>query len=184
MVLVFYAGVVLLAMVGWKKYKGSYVEYKLGKFSNLIESFRNQEYSYATSFYKASSIIIRSSYLDCYSYLSTIKTKKYSFVKFIQGGSTYVLPVRNPSGPKRVIEYVYFGDQRMDHVFNMIIGPNRDIVNHHDVLHYLASTIRYKYIDSDTEEILTDEKSDTPDFINHDAIKKILSLSRPEELKN
>jgi hypothetical protein len=179
--LLFYSVAALTTYAYFRMYRGSYAEYKLGRFRALVDSFR-ETYAYPTAVYKASSIIVRSSYLDWYAWVSTVRARKYSFVKFIQGGSTYVLAVHHPGGPKPVVEYAYFGDQRMDHLFHMLIGPSHDAERVHDVLLSLASTVRYKLMNA-AERILIDPKSNTPDFINHDVIKKILSLSRPEELE-
>lgn len=177
--LLFCSAAALSTYAYFRLYRGSYAEYKLGRFRALVDSFR-ETYAYPTAVYKASSIIARSSYLDWYAYVSTVRARKYSFVKFIQGGSTYVLPVRHSNGPKPVLEYAYFGDQRMDHLFHMLMGPSHEV--DHDVLLFLASRVRYKFM-NEPELIAIDGKSNTPDFINHDVIKKILSFSRPEELE-
>ena len=171
-------------LVAWRSYKGSYAENKVDRFRRLVDSFRAESYSYPASLYKASSIILRSAYLDWYAYLSSVKSKRFSYIKFIQGGTTYAIPVRNPSGPKKSVEYVFFGGQRMDHVFHMVVGPGRDVERNKEALFDLASTIRYKLVGEPDEHLLADPTADDPDRINHDAIKKILSLSRPEELKN
>jgi len=172
------------AFVAWRSYKGSYAQNRVDRFFRLVDSFRAEEYSYPASLYKASSIVARSSYLDWYAYLSTVRAKRHSYVKFIQGGATYAIPVRHPSGPKRVVEYAYFGEHRMDHAFRMVVGPGRDIERHRDALLELAATIRYKLVGDPDECVLSDPDAEDPLRVDHETIKKILSLSRPEEIKN
>ena len=181
MYLLFATAIAASLFIGYKKYEGSYVQYKIGRFRKLVNTYYHEEkYSYPVSLYKSFSIVLRSAYIDFCTHISIIKSKSYSFVRIFQGGSVYLLVVKNKSGPKRILEYAYFGEERMDHVMNLLLGPNRDFNGNPDVLTTIASNVRYKFIEDDHEIIVKDEFSASPDRIDREIIKKILSMSTLE----
>lgn len=156
-----------------------YISQKAKSFKSLVNTYRNENYSYPQSVYKALSIVIRTNCLEFISNLTTIKDKQYSLVKLVHGGSIYMLPIHHRSGPKKMLEYAYFGEERNDLLFKMISGPHRDFNGHRDILFHLANRIRYKYIND--EEIVLEKQGDF-DWINHELIKKILSMNKLENL--
>lgn len=100
-------------------------------------------------------------------------------VKLLHGGSIYLLPIVHRHGPKKRLEYAYFGDERHDNVLKMLAGPHRDFNGHPDILLHLASKVRYKYRGED--EIIVENQED-PKWINQELIKKILSINKLENL--
>jgi len=177
-------GALLVCAVAYKKYQGSYAQYKVGRFRKLVDTYYyDEKYSYPVSLYKSFSIVVRSSYIDLCTYISVIKSKSYSFVRVFQGGSVYVLVVKNKSGPKKILEYAYFGEERMDKLMNLLLGPNRDFNGNPEVLKEISSNVRYKFIEEDSEIIVKDEISSSPDRMDREIIKKILSMSPLENIQ-
>ena len=60
---------------------------------------------------------------------------------------------------------------------NLLLGPNRDFNGNPEVLKEISSNVRYKFIEEDEEIIVKDEISSSPDRMDREIIKKILSMS-------
>lgn len=159
----------------------TYLKTKFRKFKSLVGSYHDRNNSYPSSLYKAMSVVIRTNYLEWVSHLTTIKEPQYSLVKLMHGGSIYLLPILHHHGPKKKLEYAYFGNERHDVVLKMLAGPNRDFNGHPDILLHLAHKVRYKYIGE--EEIIVDGKGES-EWINEELIKKILSMNKLENLRD
>lgn len=160
-------------------YHRDYIKEKIRKFKSLVESYHEQTKSYTTSIYKASSVVLRTNYLEWVCHLTTIKEHQYSMVKLLHGGSIYLLPIVHRHGPKKRLEYAYFGDERHDTVLKMLAGPHRDFNGHPDILLHLANKVRYKF--RGEEEIVVEREGDLK-WINRELIKKILSMNKLENL--
>jgi hypothetical protein len=153
---------------------------KLKKFHQVAENFqiRNPSEMWLVSYAKSFQLVIRCYLFDMYHSMTSIHTKKFTFIKYIQGGNICVSIIPNKSGPKKNLEYGYIDGKRMDDLILMLAGQLRDFSGHNESLLEFGNTIRYKF-ESEPEVILYHREGSENKKIqeNYKKIKKLVWIS-------
>jgi hypothetical protein len=151
---------------------------KLNKFKNLVEQYQKRDNTtrLPTAFYLALCLVIKCWCMDIYHGMTSFSTKKFVFIKYVQGGnlSLAILPIK--SGPKSNLEYAYVdGKSEMDMV-SCLAGLKRDFSGHPEALLEFGNHIRYKFMDQDECIIQRGCDSDENLLKNQENNRKIKNL--------
>ena len=152
---------------------------KIKKFHQLAKNFqnRNQSNYWVVSYLKSFYLICHCGLLDLYHIMTSFRTEKFTFIKYIQGGKICISIIDNKSGPKKNLEYGYIDQIPMDDLILMMAGPNRDFYGHKEALLEFGNHIRYKF-DEDDEVILNQyDGSENKKKENYNKIKKLVWIS-------
>jgi len=152
---------------------------RIDKLNQLAKNFKNRNPSetWLFSYLKSLYLVLKCGLFDLYHVMTSFRTDKFTFIKYIQGGNICISIVKNKSGPKKNLEYGYINEIRMDEFILMMSGPNRDFYGCKEALLEFGNIIRYKF-DQDDEVILNQyEGSENKKKENYKKIKKLVWIS-------
>ena len=155
-------------------YNHASLKVQWGKYKSVVKSYRDQNISTFQSYTKAAWLIGKCYCVDWYHLLTSIRSSRYLFVKYVNGGniSITILPVRN--GPKSSLEYAYIDDERMDELVTILAGQSRDFSGQPQALLEFGDIIRYKFEGQD--EVILQKSSESDNLKKQENIKKLKKL--------
>ena len=124
------------------------IQSKTKKFNELVKNYRARN-SLMMAIYLSVCVNIKCMFLDIYHYMSSFSSKKYVFVKYVQGGnlSLAILPIQ--SGPRPDLEYAYIDNERSDDIVVALMGHRCDFSGRPDALLEFGNHIRFKFLDQE-----------------------------------
>lgn len=129
------------------------------------------------SYIRAMYLKFRCMCLTLYHDYTSITTKKYNYVKYVHGGKIYINIIKNKNGPKPFLEYAYIDNVRMDELFTMLLGINREFSCNKEALFEFGSIIRYKFINEEEIELISSGIENEKKIENLKKIKKLVRIS-------
>jgi hypothetical protein len=173
--MIFVLGIIGLGMTA---FYSKTIYRKLTKFKNLVQHYQNSDNTtrLPTAFYLALCLVIKCWCMDIYHGMTSFSTKKFVFIKYVQGGnlSLAILPIK--SGPKSNLEYAFIdGKSEMDLV-SSLAGLKRDFSGHPEALLEFGNHIRYKFMDQDECSIQRGCDSEENAIKNKENHRKIKNL--------
>ena len=174
--MIFVLGVLTL---GVTVYYSRTIYKKVNKFNSLVQQYRNRDTStyLHTAIYLTLCLVVKCACVDIYHSITSYSTKKFVFIKYIQGGnlSLAILPIK--FGPKPTLEYAYIDDIPELDLVVTLAGHKRDFSGHPEALLEFGKHIRYKFMDQD--ECIIQRECDSSDEIlkkNQENNRKIKNL--------
>lgn len=148
------SGIAILATL-YTFYHRKYISLKFSKLKSIAQGYKNTNpsHSWFFSYGKALFLVGKCACIDIYHSMTSFHTKRYTFVKYIQGGNICVAIIPNKNGPKSNLEYGYIDDVRMDELITLLAGTQRDFSGHPNALLEFGNKIRYKFEDKDEVNI-------------------------------
>ena len=170
------SGIVIGAALLYSLYHRNYISTKLSKLKSVAKGYKERDpsQSWFMSYGKALVLIFKCKCIDIYNSFTSINTKRFTFVKYIQGGNVCLAIIPNKNGPKPHLEYGYIDDVRVDELIKILSGSNRDFSGQKNALFEFGNTIRYKF--SDEDEVNMINPSGSENSKKSENLKKIKKL--------
>ncbi len=173
------SGIAILATL-YTFYHRKYISSKLSKLKSVAQGYkdRNPSHSWLFSYGKALFLVAKCACIDIYHSMTSFHTRRFTFVKYIQGGNICIAIIPNKNGPKSNLEYGYIDDVRMDELITFLSGAHRDFSGQPNALLEFGDKIRYKFENSEEVNIINSSGSENlKKDENCKKIKKLVWIS-------